>query len=160
MITITNRSSDWGALALNGPRARDILAACTDADLSNAGFKWMTAQEIAVGGHALWAFRMSYAGELGWEFHGPRDAILAAYPCAEGGGQGAWADQLRLVRDERDADGKGVQGRGRTDQRGHAARGRRHALCPARQGFSRQGGDRGDGGETVALDLRLSGNGR
>jgi dimethylglycine dehydrogenase len=78
-ITITNRSSDWGALALNGPRARDILAACTDADLSNAGFKWMTAQEIGVGGHALWAFRMSYAGELGWEFHGPRNAILAAY---------------------------------------------------------------------------------
>lgn len=78
-VTITNRSSDWGAFALNGPRARDILRACTTSELSNAGFKWMTAQEIEVGGHRLWAFRMSYAGELGWEFHGPRDAISGAF---------------------------------------------------------------------------------
>jgi dimethylglycine dehydrogenase len=78
-VTITNRSSDWGAFALNGPRARDILSGCTDADLTNAAFKWMTAQEITVAGHKLWAFRMSYAGELGWEFHGPSDAILTAF---------------------------------------------------------------------------------
>lgn len=73
------RSNDWAALALNGPRARDVLAQCTDADLSNAGFRWLTAQEISVAGHRLWAFRMSYAGELGWEFHIPRDSALAVY---------------------------------------------------------------------------------
>ncbi len=78
-VTITNRSTDWAAMALNGPKSREILAACTMADLSNAGFKWLTAQEITVAGHKLWAFRMSYAGELGWEFHGPRDAILAGF---------------------------------------------------------------------------------
>ena len=39
----------------------------------------MSAQNITVAGHELIAFRMSYAGELGWEFHGPRDAIKAAY---------------------------------------------------------------------------------
>lgn len=76
---IIKRSDDWAALALNGPKARDILAACTDADLSNAGFRWLSVQEITVTGHRLWAFRMSYAGELGWEFHGPRDAIRASY---------------------------------------------------------------------------------
>lgn len=73
------RSNDWAALTLNGPRARDVLAQCTDADLSNAGFRWLTAQEITVAGHRVWAFRMSYAGELGWEFHIPRDAALAVY---------------------------------------------------------------------------------
>jgi dimethylglycine dehydrogenase len=73
------RSDDWAALALNGPRARDVLAQCTDADLSNAGFRWLTAQEITVAGHRLWAFRMSYAGELGWEFHIPRDSALSVY---------------------------------------------------------------------------------
>lgn len=78
-VTITNRSSDWGAFTLNGPLARDILQPCTGSDLSNAGFKWMTAQEIVVGGHKIWAFRMSYAGELGWEFHGPCEAIRAAF---------------------------------------------------------------------------------
>ena len=86
-VTITNRSSDWGAFALNGPLARDILRSCTKADLTNAGFKWMTAQEIEVGGHRLWAFRMSYAGELGWEFHGPHEAILGAFRAVKAAGK-------------------------------------------------------------------------
>jgi dimethylglycine dehydrogenase len=78
-VTVTLCSNDWAALTLNGPRSRDILAACTDAPLDNAAFPWLTAQEITVAGHRLWAFRMSYAGELGWEFHMPRDAALAVY---------------------------------------------------------------------------------
>lgn len=86
-VTITNRSTDWGAMALNGPRSRDILAACTGAGLDNAAFKWLTAQEMTVAGHELWAFRMSYAGELGWEFHGPRDAILAAFRAIKAAGK-------------------------------------------------------------------------
>ena len=86
-VTIANRSSDWGALVLNGPRSRDILSACTGADLSNEGFRWMSAQEIAVAGHPLWALRMSYAGELGWELHGPREAILAAYRALRAAGR-------------------------------------------------------------------------
>ncbi|WP_170581897.1 FAD-dependent oxidoreductase [Ruegeria arenilitoris] len=78
-VDIILRSDDWAALSLNGPRAREVLAACTEADLSNAGFKWLTAQEIDVAGHRLWAFRISYAGELGWELHMPRDSALAVY---------------------------------------------------------------------------------
>ena len=77
--TITALSADWSALSLNGPRSRDVLAACTDADLSNAGFRWLSAREIAVAGHEIWALRMSYAGELGWEFHMPADACLDVY---------------------------------------------------------------------------------
>ena len=78
-VTIVKRSDDWAALALNGPRSRDVLATCTDAPLDNAGFRWLTAQEIEVAGHRLWALRMSYAGELGWELHIPREAALAVY---------------------------------------------------------------------------------
>ena len=72
-------STDWSALAINGPQARAVMAACTDADLSNAGFPWLKAKEIEVAGVTLWAFRMSYAGELGWELHIPRDGALAVY---------------------------------------------------------------------------------
>ena len=86
-VTVTNLSTDWAALALNGPRARDVLAACTDADLSNAGFRWLSAQEISVAGQRLWAFRMSYAGELGWELHIPRDAALAVYDALRAAGE-------------------------------------------------------------------------
>ncbi len=76
---VTLRSDDWAALSLNGPRAREVLGACTDADLSNGGFRWLTAQEITVAGCRLWAFRMSYAGELGWELHLPRGDAVTVY---------------------------------------------------------------------------------
>ncbi len=78
-VQITALSADWSALSLNGPRSRDVLARCTDADLTNAGFRWLSAQEITVAGHKIWAFRMSYAGELGWELHMPNAACLDVY---------------------------------------------------------------------------------
>ncbi|MEM8628150.1 MAG: glycine cleavage T C-terminal barrel domain-containing protein, partial [Pseudomonadota bacterium] len=78
-VTVTALSQDWAALALNGPAARDVLAACTDAPLDNAAFRWLTGQEIKIAGHDVWALRMSYAGELGWELHMPARACLAVY---------------------------------------------------------------------------------
>jgi len=77
--TVTALSADWSALSLNGPRSREVLEACTDADLSNAGFRWLSAQEITVAGHSVWTVRMSYAGELGWELHMPNAACLDVY---------------------------------------------------------------------------------
>ncbi|MEO0328483.1 MAG: FAD-dependent oxidoreductase [Pseudomonadota bacterium] len=76
---LIKRSDEWSALTINGPRSRDILAQCTDALLDNENFRWMSAQEIEVAGQKVWAFRMSYAGELGWEFHIPRESALAVY---------------------------------------------------------------------------------
>lgn len=76
---ITALSNDWSALSLNGPQSRNLLASCTDADLSNAGFRWLSAQQITLAGHEIWALRMSYAGELGWEFHMPATACLDVY---------------------------------------------------------------------------------
>ena len=87
-VTVVNRSSEWGALTLNGPRARDILAACTEESLTAPDFPWMRAKEIVVAGHSVWAFRMSYAGELGWEIHGPFDAIAAIYDALWAAGEG------------------------------------------------------------------------
>ena len=77
--TVTALSAEWSALSLNGPKARDVLAACTDASLSNAVFRWLSAQQITIAGHEVWAFRMSYAGELGWELHMPNAACLDVY---------------------------------------------------------------------------------
>jgi dimethylglycine dehydrogenase len=78
-LDIHNVSSDYGALALQGPKAREILAACTDADLSNEGFRWLTAQPIEVAGQPVSALRMSYTGELGWELHGPMAHLDPVY---------------------------------------------------------------------------------
>ena len=49
-VTITNVSDDYGMLVLTGPRARDVLAGLTDADLGNQAFPWLTAREITVAG--------------------------------------------------------------------------------------------------------------
>lgn len=78
-MTVNNHSLSWAALALNGPRSRAILSQCTAALLDNSNFRWMSARNIAIAGHSCWAFRMSYAGELGWEIHAPREKLLDIY---------------------------------------------------------------------------------
>ena len=88
-IEIINRSDAWAALALQGPKSRAVLAANTDAHLDNARFPWLSAQEINIAGHAMWALRVSYAGELGWEIHGPKENLLAVYDAL-------WASGERL----------------------------------------------------------------
>jgi 4-methylaminobutanoate oxidase (formaldehyde-forming) len=65
-----------GALAclgLFGPRARDILASVTDADVGNGAFPYMTARELAVGRVPALAVRVTYVGELGWELYTPTE---------------------------------------------------------------------------------------
>jgi len=60
-----------GVLVVSGPKARQLLARVTDADLSNAAFRWLTAQHITIGGTTTDAMRVNYVGELGWELHHP-----------------------------------------------------------------------------------------
>jgi len=86
-IAIEALSARWSALTINGPRSRDVLAVCTEAPLDNSSFRWLSAQEINVAGHTIWAFRMSYAGELGWEFHMPNEACLDVYSALWQAGQ-------------------------------------------------------------------------
>jgi len=78
-VNIVNLSIDWGALSINGPLARKVLAACTSTPLDNGNFRWMSAQETTIGNRPCWAFRMSYAGELGWEIHTHRENLLTVY---------------------------------------------------------------------------------
>ena len=78
-VTVRNVTMDRGVLVLSGPRSRDLLAQLTDADLSNAGFRWLSGQEIEIAGHRVRALRVSYVGELGWELHPAMDAMLPLY---------------------------------------------------------------------------------
>ncbi|MFO1089487.1 MAG: FAD-dependent oxidoreductase [Hyphomicrobiales bacterium] len=85
-VTVNDVTDDYGCLVLAGPKARDVLSRCTDADLSNAAFRWLTGQEITVAGvKGVRALRVNYVGELGWELHCPMpempkvfDALMAA----------------------------------------------------------------------------------
>ena len=66
-------------LCLWGPRARDILAALTDADLSNEGFPFLRARELTVGAVPVFAQRITFVGELGWELYCPSEYGLALW---------------------------------------------------------------------------------
>jgi dimethylglycine dehydrogenase len=70
-VSVADVTDAYGVLVLAGPRARDVLGACTDTDLSNTAFRWLSGKEIPVAGVTLRALRVNYVGELGWELHTP-----------------------------------------------------------------------------------------
>ncbi|MGX5664371.1 GcvT family protein [Rhizobium daejeonense] len=74
-VEMADVTEDWGTLSLMGPKARDVLAAVTDADVSNAAFPFGHAREITIAGSTVRALRITYVGELGWELHVPIGAI-------------------------------------------------------------------------------------
>ncbi len=78
-VTVTDVTEDYGALAVAGPRSRDVLGRLTSADLTNPAFRWLTAQEIDVAGIPCRALRVSYVGELGWELYHPMDRMRDLY---------------------------------------------------------------------------------
>jgi glycine cleavage system aminomethyltransferase T len=70
-VRITERTGSLFALGLWGPNAREVLSAVTDVDVGNDAFPYMTARYLNVGEVGpVWAQRISYAGELGWELYG------------------------------------------------------------------------------------------
>lgn len=78
-LTVRDLSAESGTLIVAGPRARELLARVTDADLSNAAFPWLSARTIDTVAGPVLALRVNYVGELGWELHTPVAAMPALY---------------------------------------------------------------------------------
>ncbi len=79
-LTISDITDEYGVLVLAGPRARDVLAQCTQSDISNAVFRWLTAQFATVAGvKDVRLLRVNYVGELGWELHVPMRQLKTVY---------------------------------------------------------------------------------
>ncbi len=81
-LALKDLTLDWSTQILTGPKSREILAACCDADLTKG---WLTHQAAHIAGAEVWLMRVSFAGELGWEIHSKVgdtakvwDAVLAA----------------------------------------------------------------------------------
>ena len=75
-VALTDVTSAVCTLGLWGPRARDVLAAVTDEDVSDAAFPFATGRTITIGSIPVLALRLSYVGELGWELHAPTECGL------------------------------------------------------------------------------------
>ncbi len=66
-------TSSNAVLSLFGPKARDVLAAVTNDDVSDAHQPFGTARQIGIAGCPVLAMRITYVGELGWELHLPTE---------------------------------------------------------------------------------------
>jgi 4-methylaminobutanoate oxidase (formaldehyde-forming) len=72
-VTIEDVSSSYACLGLWGPKARVILEKVITDDVANESFPYMTAKRITVGDVPVLASRVTYVGELGWEFYCPME---------------------------------------------------------------------------------------
>jgi len=80
-------TSAWYTVGVWGPRARDLLAAATGDDVSNAGFPFGTCRTIEIDGVNALASRISYVGELGWEIYAPMEQGLRLWDTLWDAGQ-------------------------------------------------------------------------
>ena len=89
-VTITDVTSGFAMLTIQGPRSRALLGELTTASLSNEDFPYLTSQEIDLGYARVRATRVTYLGELGWELYIPTEHTLDVYDrlVAAGAGHG------------------------------------------------------------------------
>ncbi|MFK7937819.1 MAG: FAD-dependent oxidoreductase [Roseovarius sp.] len=66
-VRLRDATSAYAVLSVAGPKVRDLLAAVSDVDLSNEGFPFNSLQHFHIGHAPVFAQRLSYTGELGWE---------------------------------------------------------------------------------------------
>jgi 4-methylaminobutanoate oxidase (formaldehyde-forming) len=77
-VELRDASEDLSVLGLWGPLARAVLASVTDSDVSNEAFPYLSTLELRVGPAPVFAQRISWVGELGWELWvEPRWAVAA-----------------------------------------------------------------------------------
>ena len=78
-VQVTDVTSGYTLLSVQGPGSRDLLSEVTLADLDNAAFPYYTAQQIDLHHGLGLALRMSFVGELGWELYVPTEFALSVY---------------------------------------------------------------------------------
>ncbi|MHA1189112.1 MAG: GcvT family protein [Alphaproteobacteria bacterium] len=76
---LTEVTSARGVLNLCGPKAREVLSAVAEEDVSNAAFPFATMQNLTLGAATVRAIRIGYCGELGWELHIPAEYTAHVY---------------------------------------------------------------------------------
>lgn len=79
-------TSSNAVLSLFGPKAREILAACTRDDISHDSFAFGQSRKIGIAGCPVLALRITYVGELGWELHLPVEYALTVYQALHAAG--------------------------------------------------------------------------
>ncbi len=77
--TLIEMTSARAVVNICGPKAREVLSAVSEDDLSNQAFPFASAQTITIGAAPVRAIRIGYVGELGWELHIPTEFAVHVY---------------------------------------------------------------------------------
>ena len=77
--TITDVTSAYCQINVQGPRSRELLQTLTSADLSNEAFPFRAAREIDIGFARALCIRITYVGELGYELYIPAEQATHVY---------------------------------------------------------------------------------
>ena len=87
-VWLTSTSEQWAVIAVQGPRARDIIAPFVEGiDLSSESMPHMSVREGTICGVPTRLFRMSFTGEMGFEVNVPADHGLAVWEALWSEGQ-------------------------------------------------------------------------
>jgi glycine cleavage system aminomethyltransferase T/glycine/D-amino acid oxidase-like deaminating enzyme len=76
---VTDVTSGFAQINIQGPRSRELMQSITNVDLSNEAFPFRTAREIDIGFARALCVRITYLGELGYELYVPTEQSLHVY---------------------------------------------------------------------------------
>merc|ERR1712127_481541 len=68
-IELKDVTDNLCVLGLFGPKSRDLIKTISNDDFENDNFKFGTSKYITIEGVKIWAQRLSYVGELGFELY-------------------------------------------------------------------------------------------
>ncbi len=87
-VWITSTTEQWAVVAVQGPRARDVLAKLvTDVDLAPAALPHMAVARGRICGVPMLLFRVSFSGELGFEVNVAADYGAEVWAAIHAAGQ-------------------------------------------------------------------------
>jgi sarcosine oxidase subunit alpha len=87
-VWLTSITEQWAVIAVQGPRARDVIAPLVEGiDLSPAAFPHMALREGTICGVPTRLFRVSFTGELGFEVNVPAEHGQAVWEAIFAAGQ-------------------------------------------------------------------------
>jgi len=84
---VTDVTSGWAQINVQGPRSRELMQSVTSADMSNEAFPFRGAREIDIGFARALCVRITYLGELGYELYIPTEQAVHAYERVVAAGQ-------------------------------------------------------------------------
>jgi 4-methylaminobutanoate oxidase (formaldehyde-forming) len=76
---VTDVTSGYGQINVQGPRSRELMQSLTTADLSNEAFPFRTARDVDIGYARALCVRITYLGELGYELYVPAEQASHVY---------------------------------------------------------------------------------